>query len=569
MWLFLRSIDGKRSMRATVLYSLGAAAALAYFIAGWGASYYVLDLTALFVFVMVIMRRYSQKLLISYSITFGLSLFIATKVPYIGIHYVLGGAVFPVAAVFVVLLISELLRNNISMRTKVSLAVASLAILGATFTALVLTGSFGGFAGKFTTVLDPFIRAASPLIASVAEQRISSWGNIYTELGIAILFFLIGLYFTLRNPTSRNIFLLLFAITSLYFSASMVRLLVIFAPAFAIIAGMGILGLIKPFCTLLQESPRSLAKAKRKLARVSKEYSGVAIFLIFMILITDVAFTPQSGGVPRAISQAYIPTSISASSLPIGGPSLNQPVDTWLNAVSWLQTNAHPTDVVVAWWDYGNWLPDLGNVTSMADNTTVNATQIENIGFIFMGNQNESLHMLNTYNNYNNPGRVRYIMVFTVLQIRQSSTGSSSYTALPSGYGDEGKWSWMASISGEAKNRLIQEGFMNPATAWTDQTSFGSQDTTTGKWVWNDQGMNCTVYELMNYAEVQYCNQMAQLGVAITPDATTTIPAYFHSAEIAGLQTSPFQYGGLVPLVAIYSIDYQAYYAATGATGSG
>jgi hypothetical protein len=73
----------------------------------------------------------------------------------------------------------------------------------------------------------------------------------------------------------------------------------------------------------------------------------------------------------------------------------------------------------------------------------------------------------------------------------------------------------------------------------------------------------------MNYAEVQYCNQMAQLGVAITPDATTTIPAYFHSVEIAGLQTSPFQYGGLVPLVAIYSIDYQAYYAATGATGSG
>ena len=28
------------------------------------------------------------------------------------------------------------------------------------------------------------------------------------------------------------------------------------------------------------------------------------------------------------------------------------------------------------WWDYGNWLSDLGNVTSLADNTTENATQI-------------------------------------------------------------------------------------------------------------------------------------------------------------------------------------------------
>ena len=569
MFLFLRSIDGNKSFRASVLYSLSAAGALAYFIAGWGASYYMLDLAALFVFVMVILKRYSPRLLISYSITFGLALFIATKVPYIGINYVFGGAVIPVAGVFVVLLIAEVLRNNISMKTKLTLAIGTLAVVGAAFIALFVTGFFGGLAGKFNTVLDPFIRASSPLIASVAEQRISAWGNIYVELGIAILFFLVGLYFTLRNPTNRNVFILLFSITALYFSASMVRLLVIFAPAFAIIAGMGILHLIKPFYTLLQESPRVLAKSKRKLARVSKEYSGVAVFVVFMILITNLAFSPQAGGMPRSIGQAFVPTSISASSLPLGGASLNQPVTAWLDAISWLQTNAHQTDVVVAWWDYGNWLADLGNVTSMADNTTVNSTQIENLGFIFMGNQNESLRMLNSYNGYNNPGRVKYIMVFEVLQISQSSTGSSTYIASPSGYGDEGKWSWMASISGEAKDRLIKDGYMNPATAWTNETSFGASDQTTGKWIWNDQGQNCTVRELLNYAEVQYCNQMTQLGISISPDETTTIPAYFHSVEIAGLQTTPFQYSGLVPLVAIYSIDYQAYYAATGQTGSG
>ena len=139
-------------------------------------------------------------------------------------------------------------------------------------------------AGKFITVLDPFIRAASPLIDSVAEQRISAWGNLYIELGIAILFFLVGLYFVLKNPTNRNIFLLLFAVTSLYFAASMVRLLVLFAPAFAIIAGIGIISILKPFFTLLQEAPRTLAKSKRRMARVSKEYSGVAVFVIFMIL---------------------------------------------------------------------------------------------------------------------------------------------------------------------------------------------------------------------------------------------------------------------------------------------
>ncbi len=202
----------------------------------------------------------------------------------------------------------------------------------------------------------------------------------------------------------------------------MVRLLAIFAPAFAIVAAIGILGIIKPFYTLLQESPRAIAKSKRKLARVSKEYSGVAIFLIFMILVTNFAFSPQTGGVPRAINQAFIPTAISASSLPIGGASLSQPVTAWLDSVNWLKANVPSNNVVVSWWDYGFWLTYLGNVTTLNDNTTENTTQIENVGFIYMAPENDSMKMLSTYNNYNNPARVNYIMVFTVLQIGQSSS---------------------------------------------------------------------------------------------------------------------------------------------------
>ncbi len=562
IFLFLRSIDANKSLRSSLLYSLGAAAALGYFIAGWGAAYYLINLSVLFVFVLVLLKRYTPRLLINYSIVFGLALFIGTKVPYISLSYLTSAAIVPVVAVFMVLILAEILRNNISYKNKLTIAIASIVIIiGGIITAAV-TGLLGGIAGKFITVIDPFIRAASPLIDSVAEQRISAWGNLYIELGISILFFLVGLYFVLRNPTNRNIFLMLFAVTSLYFATSMVRLLVLFAPVFAIIAAIGIISILKPFFTLLQEAPKTLAKSKRRMARVSKEYSGVAVFVIFLILVTNLAFSPQTGGMPRAISQAYVPTAISGSSLPLGGAGLSAPVTAWKEAVDWMKSNVQSTDAVVMWWDYGNWLTDLGNVTSFADNTTVNSTQIENVGFIFMGNENQSMAMLNNYGQ----SRVKYIAVFEVLQVQQATSGSASYIVSPAGYGDEGKWVWMARISGQAQARLIDQGYMNPAKAWTNESQFGASDPTTGRWQWNDQGLNCTVFELLNYAEVHYANTMTSLGINVSPDQTTTVPTYFKFAYFAGEQTNPTQYGGLVPIIAIYEIDWAAYNADHGIT---
>ncbi len=565
IFLFLRSLDSNRSMRASLLYSLGAAASLAYFIAGWGAAYYLIDLAVLFVFVLVLLKRYTPRMLVNYSLTFGLALFIGTRVPYITSAYVTSGAILPVAAVFIILIVAEVLRNNISMKTKLTLAIGTMVAIIAGIVGLAATGLIGGITGKFITVLDPFIRAGSPLIDSVAEQRIAAWGNLYLEVGVAVLFFLVGLYFTLKNPTNRNIFMLLFAVTSLYFAASMIRLLVLFAPAFGIIAGIGIVTMLKPFVTLLKEAPKTLAKSKRRMPRVSKEYSGVAVLIIFMLLMSSLAFSPQTGGEPRSISQAYTPTAISASSLPVGGAGLTQPVSAWLDAVGWMKSNVPSNQVVVMWWDYGNWLSDLGNVTSLADNTTTNSTQIANDGFIFMANENESMKMLNSYGQ----DRVKYIAVFEVLGISQASSGSSSYTAYPAGYGDEGKWTWMARISGTDKQRLIDQGFMNPATAWTNETTFGAVNQQSNRWEWNDQGLNCTVEELLNFAEVQYANTITQATnnqITVTPDMTTTQPTYFKEAFFAGLNVSPTQYGGLVPVVAIYSIDWAKYNADHGIT---
>lgn len=564
IFFFLRSMDGGRSLRGSLMYSLFAGLSLAYFIAGWGAAYYVIGLAALFVFVLVLLKRYTPRMLISYSITFGLALMIGTKVPYIGLEYLTSGAILPVAAVFVVLILAELLRNNISIKNKLAMVVIAAVVVIAGFAVFWATGSLEALAGKFITVLNPFIRASSPLVDSVAEQRISAWGNLYLEMGISILFFLVGLYFTLRKPTNRNIFLLLFAATSLYFATSMVRLLVLFAPAFAIIAGIGIMGVLTPFFKLLKESSKTMAKSKRKMIRVSKEYSGLAILVVFIILISNFAFSPQAGGIPRQISNAYTPTAVSASSLPVGGENLKAPVEAWLDAVNWFKDNAQPTDVAVMWWDYGNWLSDLGNVTTLADNTTVNGTQIANIGFMFMSDENQTMKMLSTYGE----DRVKYIAVFLVLGIGgQASDSENSYITIPYGFGDEGKWVWMARISGQDKDRFVRDGFISESQMWTNESSFGESNPNTNRWEWNERGLNCTVEELMSFAEVTYCNRITAQGTyTLTPSYFATAPTYFKEAYFAGTNVGPLTYGGLIPIIAIYEIDWDQYNADHGIT---
>ncbi len=557
IFLFLRAIDENRSLRSSLSYALGSGAALAYFIAAWGAAYYLVGLVVLFVFILILLKRYSQRLLFSYSITFGLGLFIATKVPIISMGYITSGVVLPVAGVFILLCLSEILRHNLSARTKVWITGASLASIVVGFVALWQLGYIRGIAGKFITVLDPFIRSSAPLIESVAEHRISAWGNIYFDLGLGILFFLVGLYFTLRNPTNRNIFLLIFGVTALYFAASMVRLLVIFAPAFSLLAAMGILGILKPFYTLLREAPQIAIKSKRRISRVSKEYSGIAIFLVFMVLVTNLAYSPQNGGMPRVYGQAYSPITISAASLPLGG-SLPSQAEEWFNMLSWTQNNLQSTTIVCSWWDYGYWLSVLGNVTTLADNATINTTQIENIGYIFMAPEDKALQMLELYD-------ADYILVFITLQIGQSTT-DQSYVAQFSRFGDEAKWSWMARISGEAQQRFINEGFMDANLQWTDENAFGAASNQTGTWEWNTMGKNSTIYKLMSYAKQRWADVSGE-SAGVSVDEPGVQPSYFREAYFSGEQLNPVdastKYSGLIPIVALYEIDWENYYGTT------
>jgi len=542
--LFLRAIDEERTMGSVVKYSLGAAAALAYFVMGWGAAYYLIDMTVLFVFALILLRRTTRRTFLAFSLTFGLGLLISINNPYISANYLTSYAVLPVAGMFVLLCLAEIIRNLTSARSKVLFTIAFLTALGASSVALASLGYIGNIAGKFITVFDPLLREGNPLVASVAEHRISAWGSIYYDLGIAILFSVVGLFFVARKLTTRNLFMLVFGLTSLYFAASMVRLLVIFGLAFSILAAVGVIGMLKPFMTLLREPPKILTKKRFGLERVGKEFSGTAVFLIFLILMTNLSFSPQSGGVPNVYRQTYSPVTISAGSLPVVP---NVQVTEWLKMLSYVNSFPDSSSTVVsAWWDYGYWLSIMGNVTSLCDNATNNQTAIENVGYTFMANETQSVKMLKLYN-------AKYILVFTVVAMTTPSGSTSTY-GIPAGYGDEGKWTWMARISGGAsQDRKDQWADWD----WNNESVFGQFNSNTSQWEWNDRGLNTTVYKLMSWGRNKWCNTH---GIVDPYEVNVTEPVRFKEEYFAGLDLTPDEanakYGGLIPLVLLYKIDY-------------
>jgi len=553
--LFLRAIEEDRPVGSTIKYSIGSAAALAYFILGWGAAYYPIDLVVLFVFVLLLLRRYRRRILLSYSITFGLGLLIAINAPYITTGYLTAAAVLPVAGLFALLCLFEILPYLVSLRAKATFMALLLGGLAGSFVLLWRIGRIESVAGKFLSVIDPLVRAVSPLIESVAEHRISSWGSMYYDFGIMIVFFAVSFYFVLRDPTDKNLFLLLFGLTALYFGCSMVRLLLILAPAFSLLAAVGTIGVLKPFITLLKEPSKIASKKKFGLEHVGKEFSGTAVFMVFLILMTNFAISPQSGGIPKVLTQSYAPITITAGSLPI---SPQEPVREWMDMLVWTKSNLNSGTVVCAWWDYGNWLAILGNVTSLADNATINNTSIENIGFTFMANETESVKMLKLYD-------AKYILVFTTLGLSSSTSGTAVTEA---GYGDEGKWTWMAKISGQSTHKSDWSGW-----DWTDESTFGKYANTTtywpGNWAWNERGYNTTIYRLMTWARTLYCNAQGVIdpdagnatgAVNPTTGAVNPVPQYFVPAYIAGLTLTPSdassKYGGLIPLVCLYEIKY-------------
>ncbi|MGD0176220.1 MAG: STT3 domain-containing protein [Candidatus Bathyarchaeia archaeon] len=421
---FRRSTLPNSSTRKTLIYAGLTGFLLFYLAASWAAAYFPLDLLVMYAIVLGILGRSSKKFFISYSVAMGIFLlFTPFLVPKLGLVSLSDFTWLVIPIGEVILLVREastyITSRKHQIYTLATVVLGTLVVVSGLSYLHIVSLPYG----KFYAVINPFIRGDVPIIQSVAEHQPATWGSFYYEFGALIFLILFGFIFILQRSRDDDIFVLLWGVTAVYFAASFVRLTLLLAPAFCLLAAIGTVELGKPAVDIVREAVIYPKHKTRVISRVGREF-GVAIFLILLVAIIPTFWT--------AVRGSYQPATIVTSSIPTAPPSGQElKYADWLEALSWMRQNTAPGSVIFAWWDYGYWITALGERRTLADNGTQNSTQIAMIAQTFLDNMTLAIPNLARYN-------VSYVAIF----ITPSGGTSGGYQ----GFGEDGKWYWMARI---------------------------------------------------------------------------------------------------------------------------
>ncbi len=452
---FLRAIQPQRSLKSTLVYSMLSSISLIYMAFSWGSFRYAAEVIGLFTLAMILLRRYTPRLFLSYGITVGFFLYTGTSIPDLGHVFLSEGTTLALIGVMALLVVVELAK--LTPTTRGRLTVAGLFGAGIAASAyFILTTNFLSLGSKFLTTINPFLRNSIPLVASVAENRPSTWASFFLELGSVLLLAVFGFFFAFQRLRDSDVLLIIFGVTAFYFAASLVRLTLVLGPAISTLAAITVVELGKPAMDIIQQSVIFSRRKLRFTTRVSREFSiGILVIILLLIIPSFIA----------AVQSAYSPVTIASSSLPVRAS-----IGDWLQTLAWMNNNLPQTSAVFAWWDYGYWISYNTGLHTLADNGTGNLTQIQNIATGFLLNESLAVHLLQRYG-------VTHVAVFTSYNSGPSACGNPPTSASNPGpyfcgYGEDSKWYWMARIGNGTK---IQTPAGQATVAFTTTT-----DATTG-----------------------------------------------------------------------------------------
>jgi len=364
----------------------------------WGIYRYIYGLLALYVLVLLIIRKLNTNVALTYSISMSLGLGMTAILPRnYGILLSLEGImVLGVLALVIIeelsLYLSQILAGG-RREAYVKLLIGGVIVVSIGLIWLYITGQLAPLASKFASVINPALRNALPTFSSVSENQPAAWGVIFMGAFITVLFAPIGIYYSFEKREFAQVLLALMILTGFYFSASISRYIALGAPLLAVGAGVGIDYLLDPFARVLRGEwiIHRIKPVRVKLGEPTlPRGEAFATYLLIALLLS--------------LSVHNCVISVTSPTVGFGRYDIN-PAE--LTIFNYLRMHASPTDVVLSWWDYGYRLRVYSNVTVLADNGTNNSTQMGVVGSMLMLPEEKSIELMKKYN-------VKYVVVYGV-----------------------------------------------------------------------------------------------------------------------------------------------------------
>ena len=533
-FLFMRGVK-----RGSIPSSIGAGLALGYLLVSWGGSEFMLGLIAIYGFAMLLMGRYSRRLLSTYLLTLPLAIFIGALVPRNGFGILTEFVVVAPVGVGFLLVCYEIWTRVGEYRESTASALSPylrpiltgliIPLLGISAYLLYIsqtqleitpfnTNPIIRLGGKFLTVINPFTRLDQRILASVAEHLPSPWGSFYNILLILIFFFPLGMYFLFKRGRDEDWLMLLYGLTAVYFAGSMIRLNLILAPGVTLLAAVATYNILEPFAKVVTQKSVFERRRFRMGSSLTSEHALTAFTFIALLLSVNIILSVQ-----------YVQMQVGGPEFAGSKISSSAQSTDWQTAMTYIR-NVLPDDAIIAsWWDYGYWINSASGKDTIVDNATFNSTQIAKMGYALMAlNLTESLRTFKSWN-------TTHVLVYFGHRISQFG-------------GDEGKWPWMVRIAEDHLGSDVID----------DATYLGTNDATL------EPFYQSTLFRLMVYGEPKSQDEATALGLS---DARVSVDQYLWQDQnyldhmpvsLYGAFKEPY-YSSAYGIVKIYEIDYTMY----------
>jgi dolichyl-diphosphooligosaccharide--protein glycosyltransferase len=465
-----------------------AATSLSYFymVSAWGGYVFIINLIPLHVFVLLLIGRYSNRLFIAYTTFFIMGLLMSMQVPFVGFQPIRTSEHMAAAGTFGLIVIYSFLKyvqSRIAWRQfkhVVVWGVASSALL-LLLSLIVLTyaGFVAPWSGRFYSLYDTgYAKIHIPIIASVSEHQPTTWTSFFFDLHVLVCVFPAGLWFLMRKLNDVRVFVVLYAVSAVYFAGVMVRLMLTLTPLVCVLASISISHTLDTFMAVggatkeeskaadkvggASETPpntKKLGKEKKKSKKETKDKDettstvkksasseggdssssfniGSIAILVFMMFL--VLFAVHCTWVT---SSAYSsPSVVLASNNPDGSRMI---LDDFREAYYWLRQNTPDHARVMSWWDYGYQIAGMANRTTLVDNNTWNNSHIALVGKAMSSTEEKAYDIM------------RMLDVDYVLIIFGGMIGYSG--------DDINKFLWMVRIAeGEHPNDIKESRYFTP-----------------------------------------------------------------------------------------------------------